>query len=406
MSDIKQKTPEMVVNKTRIIKVVNLNKQDKPDTIKWFKILASGFLVGFLFLVLFTSSHVSFALGFVIGVVLSYNYDKFGIHQKLAKLFKKVGVSPFIGIGVYFVWFSYWMVYSGTWLNDVYWIQEMVDPAETPSSFAVSYAASALDSLVFFLFVGLVLAIIALKKPEEEKLNRKIEYIFPDIEPESHLASYLVDRVSSLACVNKLSERELTITDISDDNRFIKISVKSHSVIKNIHNNTQFANDKMPWFFNVDVDMPSEKILGEIHELSMLYKIGDSSKEKHIIKGIEQLTSNNRSYNTTFPVELDPGQEIIYQANCWAWESSGKEFNFNISRYTELQRFNILNATNKDIVLMVETENKKTGKKESNPFVLAKPEETDSEIKCFDHVAEYKDLCSDNTVTLKFSVKE
>jgi hypothetical protein len=394
--------------KTKIIEVIKINtEKDFSFAILASKIIFSSIATGLIFGLFFNLNHYSFIGGATIGGFFSFYYVKYNLYNRAMKVIQRTGFIPFIGFAAYFIWVSMWLVHVSVWSTGNIPLDNLIRPeAPPPSDFSISYAASALDSLIFFILVGFILAIIALKKPEEEKLNRKIEYIFPDVEPESKLLPYLVESVSALACINTMSERVLTITDISPDNNHIKISLKSHSVIKNIHNNTEYANEKMPWSFTVDAVKDDEAILGEIHELSIVDKIGNSSREKHIIQGIVQFTNEYREHNVTFPMRLSAGQEVIYQANCWVWESAKNPFCFNISRYTQHQKITLLNTTTKELSVTVTNNNSKTNVKDSNTYDLPAAKESGDKLTLHEFPIENRDLCPEHSMTLTFLVKE
>lgn len=393
--------------KTKVIEVIQI-KTDRDYSSLFFglKVIAFSFIVGLVFCATFGADHFTFFSGVTLGGLSSFYYIKYRFYNKSLKVLQKTGLTPLIGLSIYLLWVFSWLIYTDVWSTGIDRLDDIIRPTEGVSDFAVSYAASALDSLIFFILVGFILTIIALKKPEEEKLNRKIEYIFPDVESESDLLPYLVESVSALACINTVAERVLTVTEVSPDNKHLRISLKSHSAIKNIHNNADYANAKMPWGFTVDAQKPDEAILGEIHELSIIDKIGNSTKEKHIIQGIVQLTDTYREHNVTFPMQLSAGQEVIYQANCWVWEAVGNPFSFSIGRYTQHQKISVMNTTDQEISVTVERKNSKKNTSTSNTYAL--PPITESDDKNTHHVLpiEDKDLTPNDSIILTFIVQE
>jgi hypothetical protein len=397
----KQETEQKTIHTTKL-----KQQSDYSWLMKYLNIAFTGIVMGLVFTLLFSANHYYFMCGALIGGVSSFFYIKHGFHNKAEKIFKRTGVSPLIGFFFYFIWVIVWLIYVSVLSTGIEDLDKLIRPVGIASDFAISYSASSLDSLIFFLLVGFILTIIALKKPEEEKLNRKIEYIFPDVDSESKLLPYLVNSVSALACINTLSERVLTITEVSQDKKHLKISSKAHSSIKNIHNNTDYEEERMPWGFTVDVIKPDEKILGEVHELSIIDRIGNSAREKHIIKGIVQFTDKNREHSVTFPMVLTAGQEVIYQSNSWAWETMGNGFDFGISRYTVLQKFSISNATDEEIHISVTKRNEKTKTLEKNDYMLPKKAEKSNiiEIKELDII--YKDMSPDECIEIQFYIPE
>jgi len=298
--------------------------------------------------------HVTFLLGFLSFGLISYIIQKHD-HLKLIRLFfKNLGKAPIIGVIAYALWCFILFVYIKEWSTGSVFLDEAIQSYGTPSKFIISYAPSALDSLIFFILVGGILTAHSMKQPEDEKLSRKIEHIFPEVPTESKLSKHLIDKISELACINQLTERTISITEFSKDDKFLKLSIKSHSIIKNMHHNHAFSQSNMPWSFSVDSCKPNTDILGEVHEVSVVHNITRGSEEKHLLQGIATLTKDNMSHSLSYALDINAEKEVLYQANAWAWEDINKKWTFNSSRYTEVRKFIIHNGT--DTPFEIETE--------------------------------------------------
>jgi hypothetical protein len=214
-----------------------------------------------------------------------------------------------------------------------------------PSDFSVSYAASALDSLIFFTVVGLAITFISIKRPEEEKLATKIEYIFPDADSDSALGKFLANKVSALACISPITERTITIQEISEAHGAIKVLSKTNCVIKNIHNNHHYATDSMSYGVKLDLVEIDSPILGEVNDISVLFDLHDPSKNRRIINGTHPLTKSNPEFKETFSLKLEPGETASYLTSAWIWQPISDSVRFIPPRYTETQNVKLCNDT-------------------------------------------------------------
>ena len=305
----------------------------------------------------------------IVGGTLGHFISLKGKKDNLKKLYKTIGVYPFLGIILYAFWLSFWMINANLWLVDYEILNILFSNRADPTDFSISYAASSLDSFVFFVLIGLVLAIISFKKPQEENLGTKIEYIFPDVKG-TPLTEYLKDGVTKLACISPITERTITLQEISKCGKFIKVLIKSHAVIKNLHNNHEYSQKSAKFkLFASEPHPADEVILGEAHDASVIYTLNGTKHTKHVINNVVQLTKESPEYSKKFPIRLDSEQSAIYQTSGWLWqpistetfsteaEKNEQTLSFSVFRYTEQQTFKVINYTNRHIEVFFEAPN-------------------------------------------------
>jgi len=322
---------------------------------KWLQISVESVIAGLLLCVLLpVNGYLSFLLGALFWCLVSYHTKKHSSFKLLKAFFKKLGVFPIVGICIYALWCFILVVYIDQWSTGSKLIDSIIQPAGEPNKFIEAYAPSAFDSLVFFILVGVTLTVNSMRQPEDEKLSRKVEHIFPTVQTESKLSKHLIDKISELACINKLTERVISISDYSEKDKFIKLSIKSLSLIKNMHNNHHFSSSNLPWGFSIGECKPETEILGEVHEISIIHNLIEGAEERHILPGIVQLTKEKTFHKMPLPLELNAEKEVLYKTNAWAWEHESKKWTFNSSRYTEKRKFSISNDTGITFNLTIE----------------------------------------------------
>jgi hypothetical protein len=316
-----------------------------------FLYLHSLYLLDFLFKR--SDSHLSIAMGgAVIFVIISLPFIRTRMIRGINSYFRVLGWPPVIGLVAFTLWVLGVMIHINVWTIDNVQINAFIDTFGEPSSFMKSYGPSSVDSLIFFYVVSIAFTLHSLRKPEDEKLTRKVEYIFPDVPPESKLAKHLLDKITELASINTLTERVITITDYDEKSGFIGLSLKTHTIIKNLHKNHSYSDANLKWKFSINACKPKESILGTINEVSIVDNLTGETKEKHILDGRVVLSSDNMNYSLRYPLTLKPEQEVLYQTNVWVWEAIDELWTFGAERYTEKRKITIINQV-KDIDLNI-----------------------------------------------------
>ncbi|MBB1363912.1 hypothetical protein H5125_17365 [Shewanella sp. SR44-4] len=260
-----------------------------------------------------------------------------------------------IGFFVYIIWVTFWMIYADILFKDCLLLDSHFPNRIKPSDFSVSYAASAFDSLVFFILVGSVLTVLTLRRPEEEKLATKVDFIFPGAEDRPRLSKYLQDQITSLACISPKTSRRIVIQDVLEINDpesgkselAVKVLTKTYCLIENIHNNHEYATDKMAFGMTLDPIKIENGIHGEVHDISITKHIENSSEAypEHQLNGTHQILAGNLKYYKTFALKLAKKQKAAYQTSSWMWQPINKGLSFNPPRFTELQCITIINET-------------------------------------------------------------
>ncbi|MCG7551970.1 hypothetical protein [Pseudoalteromonas sp. Of11M-6] len=261
----------------------------------------------------------------------------------MSNFFKKYWKTLIFSAGAYLLWVIFCLIYVKFLFPDV--MTHLKDDSWKPSDFAISYAASATDSLIFFAVVGLAITLISLRKPEEEKLATKIEFIFPGADPESTLGKFLANRISALACVSPVTKRVIAIQEISEANDAVKVLSKNDCIIKNIHNNHEYATDSMSFGITADEVNIDSDIIGEVNDIKILFDLEDPSKNRHILNGTQALTNSNREFKETFSLSLEPGQVVNYQTSAWLWQPLKESIRLSPPRFTESQQISLYNNT-------------------------------------------------------------
>ena len=262
-----------------------------------------------------------------------------------------------LGLLAYALWVSFWMIYANIWFADYAFFDAHIPSRKTPSDYAISYAASSFDSLIFFLFVGSVLTLLTTKSPEDEKLSTKVDYIFPGTGDDEKLSLYLQKRISSLACICPLTKRTITFQQckiLGDDEYAIKSYTKTNSLIKNIHNNHEYILDDAMFKISADI-LEDIQTLGEVHDVAILKRLGSDEllEKEHILNGAHTLTNELNEFTQQYRMQLSPNETIQFMTSGWMWQSNKKPMTYTAARYTQKQQIDMYNELDIELKLKI-----------------------------------------------------
>ena len=262
--------------------------------------------------------------------------------MKISKFSRGKGKYLLIGAAIYAILFIILLIIRGDLLADNATTKLWFTNFRTGDGFLTSYLASSLDSLIFFIFVGVAAILISVKDPSDELLFEKINYIFPQTQRDTDLAKYIQDEISSLACIATEAKRSITIKAISPSSDCIKLDIKGRSHIKNIFNNHDFVSDNM--IFSIKADpITFSDVWAEMLEASITCDVATPVSEMEQLTGTIVLKEGYDSHIESLPVKLGPHKNALYTTHAWFWQNLSKHFKFNTSRFIEKAVYQVQN---------------------------------------------------------------
>jgi len=274
--------------------------------------------------------------------------------MKTSKFFRGKGKYLLIGLAIYATLFIVLMVIRGDILANNETTQLWFGELRKDNDFLTSYLASSLDSLIFFVFIGVAAILISVKDPSNERLFQKINYIFPQTQRDTVLSKYIQDGISTLACIATDVKRSITVQELSPCNNYVKIDIKGRTHIKNIFNNHDFVSDNMKYSMQADpVDFCD--IWAEMLEASITTDVSKPISSEQHLNGTIILNKNKPKHTEAFPVTLAPNAVALYYTHGWFWQSQEDHLKLNASRFVEKSIYNVKNDLDKPLVFIVES---------------------------------------------------
>lgn len=208
----------------------------------------------------------------------------------------------------------------------------------------ISFAASALQDIIFFFFTGLVLLLFSMKKPEDDNLAQKLTYLFPQAKDDAVLREYLEKSVHKLGCISDKSSFKFTLLDYDESLKAFKIQVHFESHLRNLHNKDNFSDPMLSMTLHSDLDQPPPNDLyGQLEHVKVytfegnnISDIGDPT-HKYPIDMKDKLFKHNCLFS------VRPHSVALFDAKHWDWSPSKKTHNLRVSRFTRSIEFTCIN---------------------------------------------------------------
>jgi hypothetical protein len=280
--------------------------------------------------------------------------------MKVSKFTLGKGKYLLIGLAIYAALFFILMIVRGDILSDNETTKLWFGELRKDNDFLTSYVASSLDSLIFFIFIGVAAILISVKDPSDELLYQKINYIFPQTQRDTALSKYIEDEISSLACIVTDVKRTITIKDLSKCKEYIKLDIKGRSHIKNIFNKDDFVSDNMKFHMKADpVDFCD--VWAEMLEASITCDVSKPVSAEQQLDGTITLNKDKISHSEALPITLAPNKDALYTTHGWFWQKLTGALNFNASRFVEKAIYDIKNDMDTIMHFSIESNRLQTG---------------------------------------------
>ncbi|MGH1431728.1 MAG: hypothetical protein ACRBB4_11485 [Neptuniibacter sp.] len=238
----------------------------------------------------------------------------------------------------------------GIWFSDVLWIKEFSTSVlpfnpETYSDLGVSFTASAIQDVLFYLTIGLAVLIYSARKPEEERLDQKIKYLFPKVDENPSLKDYFKSSITRIGCINEEVKVTVVYDNYSNSGDLIRESHDQHSRLKNLHN--------MDYFSNPDAEVGLESSISEdikldayggINEVKV-FCLSESEFLENIHDGELPMLMSNRGVTVRTDFKIPPLGEALLDFRSWMFASVEDEFLYSVSRYTKILEITFVNNT-------------------------------------------------------------
>lgn len=237
-----------------------------------------------------------------------------------------IGVAVFAVICFLIIYFNYDLLKSGY------------------KEFIISFAASFLEDLIFFLLIGAIATYISIKDPSNDHIDRRARWLFNGKRFDEGALLYIREKATNLAIYSPLCEITVTFEEINSDGLTVKANIKSTRKFANLMSDA--AHKKFLHEYSAESDdFYSSQVNGELTLVST--GVGASKKNRSMSPKPLPLGGLKESVI----IEIDGDGESEFEHAFWVWYEIGKNFFFSSHQYTTRVVVRVINESEKEICL-------------------------------------------------------
>ncbi|HIF9314663.1 TPA: hypothetical protein ACX6Q1_002997 [Photobacterium damselae] len=266
---------------------------------------------------------------------------------------RKIGKYVLFGILAYLLFVSCFAIYQKIWLVDLDLGVLQSSDKNAPSDFAISFHASAMESILFFVCSGAIAFFLSITRPEYGDFETKLYYLFPRVNSTEKGKEYCRASINKLACISTKTTVQISIDEYSEPFEAFKLSTEHEYHLLNLHNNIQF-NDKLKVRHKLDDANPTDfgnHCWGQIRKIRTVANHRNPDECLNIISTPIPLTKADQE--CPFDVSIKPNDNLILDISSWTWNKFKSPLNSRVGRFTEMLEMKITNNSNKDINLII-----------------------------------------------------
>lgn len=235
------------------------------------------------------------------------------------------------------------------------------EPSEHNSAQYDSYIASVTDTAIFFIIVSFAIGFFGFSRPEDENFERKLTYLFPDLNESKEGKDYFIKKINKMAAISPFSRHTVSFDDvisIDENYHLFRCGAIYEAQISNMHGNTEYRDNSVKLKFSLEQLKLDEikKFTGDCKwgQLMMVRTFQDKVQTDHM-KWHNGVNRNFTTTSLTVPLKelvIPTKEKINIDVHSWSWTKFGKEKfdSFTVQRFTEkLEIFFINNLTDQRI---------------------------------------------------------
>ena len=232
-------------------------------------------------------------------------------------------------------------------------IPTFIETIHSPE-FYYSFLASSYEDIVFFSLIGIAAFLFSLKRPEDEKLENRMNALFTNHHSVNHeVVNKAKKELKKLAVYSPETYLNITILDKIDylEKTLLKIGIDREVHLKSmIHDLDNFDTEGKVEFYGETACALPKNIYGEINTIELMYDVDNIQK----IVTNKQMTESvfTEYFHETFKKE----SKLVLHSNLWMWMIEGDVYEHTSYRTTANTSISVKNNIQEDIIVSVKGE--------------------------------------------------
>ncbi|CAH6863118.1 hypothetical protein PZ937_21300 [Vibrio alginolyticus] len=288
--------------------------------------------------------------------IFTRNSDRdFRLFQNNApEYIKKILKYALTGFTLYLLFIAGFAIFNNIWLSDlgIGWLQKTGEP----SDFAISFFASSMESILFFVCSGAIAFFLSISRPEHEDFDTKLSYLFPRVNQTEKGKEYCRSSVNKLACISTKTTVQVSVDEYSPKYEAFKVSTEHVYHLLNLHNNVHFK-DELKITHKLDNAEPTSFGTHSWGQIKKIRTISGHKRPEECLNALDspvQLTT--QEYTLPFEVKIKPNDHLILDISSWTWNNFLSPQTSRVGRFTEHLDMKVTNSIDQTIVLIKHNE--------------------------------------------------
>ncbi|WP_406732164.1 hypothetical protein RJD39_11340 [Vibrio scophthalmi] len=269
--------------------------------------------------------------------------------DKMPSYVKKILLYAFLGFASYVLFVIAFAIYNNIWFANIGigWLQKNGEP----SDFAISFFASSMESILFFICSGAIAFFLSISRPEHEDFDTKLSYLFPRVNQTEKGKEYCRSSINKLACISTKTTIQVSIDEYSTEYQAFRISTDHVYHLLNLHNNIHFK-DSLRVTYALDDAEPTAFGSHCWGQVKKIRTIAGHRKPDECCNFLDHPVSLNEQIMTIpFEVTIKPNDHLILDISSWTWNNFKSPQRSRVGRFTELLDMKITNNIDETIIL-------------------------------------------------------
>lgn len=233
-------------------------------------------------------------------------------------------------------------------------------------------------NLLFFIAAGFLAARAAWTSPEEEKLENRVQMLFPRLKEHEPMIEHFIELTLEQAAPAKSISLEITVEDYDQQIDAYKIHVKRREQFINLLDMEKYTSKRFNISVNGDDLSPAGGILGCISAANFIQlnaNGGFVKKTPYLPRRQVFLTTTHPSWTSVdTTLQIPEGGTGIWNLEYWYWAKCGSAYSSKSRRPTELSTFKIHNHTSASVAFELTTDKAPQRLNSIKPSQTAEPE--------------------------------
>ncbi|WBQ10048.1 hypothetical protein L2D01_14330 [Hyphomonadaceae bacterium ML37] len=251
------------------------------------------------------------------------------ILRNLWKAYLAIGIVTLILAVVYHQWFI-----PASWCDENACV--VFDNRDHFSAFYITW----LEDVIFFSLIGIPAVWISLRKPDDDHIEHRFNYLFNSDDARSHnIVREFNEVFTKMSAFCTQANIKIRLSEFIESGDIIKVEAQYQMYISNMYKDHTYKDPALGIIIEIDKDVENIEMLGEV---TLLRTMKNNIPNDYISSPI-RLSKSRKSFEKKIELEIDPNGSVLYEFGFFLYIRNDDDFWVKVDRYTKDASITILN---------------------------------------------------------------